>query len=321
MSVREEFAGELARLAGQGVFVGTSSWKYPGWKGLVYDEARYATRGRFSTKRFNAECLAEYAEVFPSVGVDHTFYDWPRPEMMRGYADATPERFTFSLKVTEAVTVKRFPKHDRYGERAGRENEGFLRADLFAEMFLRPSEELGAKRGALIFEFGQFPASDFPDGEAFASVLAPFLARLPRGPMYAVEVRNRNFLGPAYFSCLTRHDVAHVFASWTRMPSIGEQLDSAASFEAPFHVARALLAPGRLYEAAVERFQPYDRIQDENPQLRADLARLIEQTLRSGRRAFIYVNNRAEGCAPLTIQGMLKKLRANPKGPRPLWVY
>lgn len=310
MSVREELARELAALAGRGVFVGTSSWKYPGWRGLVYTEERYASRGRFSMKRFNAECLAEYAEVFPSVGVDHTFYDWPRPEMMRRYVSETPDGFTFSLKVTEAVTVKRFPKHERYGERAGRENADFLRADLFTEMFLRSTDALGAKRGSLIFEFGQFAQSDFPDADAFVSALDPFLGELPRGPLYAVEVRNHNFLGPAYFSCLARHGAAHVFSSWTRMPSIGEQLDAAASFEAPFLVARALLRPGRLYEAAVERFEPYSQIQDETPHLRADLARLIEQALRSGRRAFLYVNNRAEGCAPLTIQGMLKKLRA-----------
>ena len=51
----------LAALAGKGVFIGTSSLKYPGWRGMVYDESRYLYRGKFAKSRFEANCLAEYA--------------------------------------------------------------------------------------------------------------------------------------------------------------------------------------------------------------------------------------------------------------------
>ena len=63
----------IKALAADGVFVGTSSWKYPGWLGQLYSEERYLTRGKFSEAKFNRSCLAEYAESFPTVCVDAAF--------------------------------------------------------------------------------------------------------------------------------------------------------------------------------------------------------------------------------------------------------
>ena len=71
---------------------------------------------------------------------------------------------------------------------------------------------------------------------------------------------------------------------------------------------RALLKPGRLYADAVERFQPYERIQEENPELRDGLVQSVERAVAEGRKLFAYVNNRAEGNAPLTIDAVLEKL-------------
>ena len=67
---REKLKHKAAELAGKGVYVGTSSWKYPGWCGMVYDESRYITRGKFAKSRFERDCLAEYAETFKTVCVD-----------------------------------------------------------------------------------------------------------------------------------------------------------------------------------------------------------------------------------------------------------
>jgi hypothetical protein len=53
-----------AELAAQGVFVGTSSWKYEGWLGQIYSPQRYEYRGRLAKTRFQRDCLGEYAEVF-----------------------------------------------------------------------------------------------------------------------------------------------------------------------------------------------------------------------------------------------------------------
>ena len=63
---------KLAPLAAQQVCVGTSSWKYSGWCGQLYDEQRYLTRGKFSEAKFERECLAEYAQTFSTVCADAT---------------------------------------------------------------------------------------------------------------------------------------------------------------------------------------------------------------------------------------------------------
>jgi hypothetical protein len=100
---------------------------------------------------------------------------------------------------------------------------------------------------------------------------------------------------------LREHNVAHVFNSWTRMPPVGEQIELPGAFTAPFAVARILLRPGRTYTEAVDAFAPYDRIQDRNPALRRDIARLVRQAQALRIPAYILVNNRAEGSAPITI--------------------
>ena len=70
----------LKALAAQGIYFGTSSWKYEGWLGSIYTPERYTTRGKFSRRKFEDECLAEYAETFPAVGGDFSFYQFPAPE-------------------------------------------------------------------------------------------------------------------------------------------------------------------------------------------------------------------------------------------------
>jgi hypothetical protein len=76
---REQLKVDVGTLAAQGVFVGTSSWKYPGWRGQLYDEAKYIWRGKFSEARFDRLCLAEYAQVFKTVCVDAAYYTFPTP--------------------------------------------------------------------------------------------------------------------------------------------------------------------------------------------------------------------------------------------------
>src|SRR5688572_12128003 len=119
-------APALRTLAERGVYFGTSSWKYEGWLGSIYTPERYITRGKFSRKKFEAECLREYAETFPVVGGDFSFYQFPTAEFWTGLFSRTPASFTFGLKAPEEVTVKRWPGHARYGPRAGTANEHFL---------------------------------------------------------------------------------------------------------------------------------------------------------------------------------------------------
>src|SRR5258708_4983178 len=99
-----------ARLAQQGVYLGTSSWKYEGWFNQLYAPANYEYRGKVAKTRFERGCLTEYAEVFKTVCVDAAYYTFPRREYLEGMAAQVPSDFQFTFKVTDEITVKKFPK-------------------------------------------------------------------------------------------------------------------------------------------------------------------------------------------------------------------
>jgi uncharacterized protein YecE (DUF72 family) len=303
---RDALAAKLRTLAQQQIYIGTSSWKYEGWLGQIYSRERYTTRGRFAQKRFEAECLAEYAEVFPVVCGDFSFYQFPSPEYWRRLFASAGPRLMFAFKVPEEVTVKQFPVHARYGARAGAENPAFLNADLLQSNFTGLLAPYQSRVAALILEFGTFPKRAFEGVEEFAAQLDRFLEQLPGGFQYSVEVRNPEYLAPAYFECLRRHGAAHVFNAWTRMPELERQIRIRDAWTSDFFVTRALLRHGRSYEEAVEKFSPYRAIQEENPGARGAVREMIRTAREQARRAYIFVNNRLEGNAPGTIEAILE---------------
>ena len=304
---RQRLRTRLAALAAKNIFIGTSSWKYEGWLGQIYSRNRYMTRGRFSQKRFNDECLSEYAETFPIVCGDFSFYQFPSPDYWRKLFGSAPSALQFAFKVPEDVTVKQFPRHPRYGPRAGDDNPSFLNAALFQSAFLDLLAPYQSRVATLIFEFGSFPKQCYADVGSFLQELDPFLRALPRDFRYAAEIRNPEFLSPEYFACLSSHCVAHVFNAWTRMPEIGVQLRLPDAQTAGFNVARALLRRGRAYEEAVAKFTPYAHVQDRNPETRDALRLLIARARQRHEPSYIFVNNRLEGNAPETIEAMTEE--------------
>ena len=303
-----KLAAKLRQLAAEDVWFGTSSWKYEGWRGQVYTPERYYTRGRFSKRKFLDTCLAEYASTFPIVCGDFSFYQFPSDQYWRRLFTSAPPTLRYAFKVPEDITVKTFPSHARYGGRAGKTNDNFLNVELFRSAFLRPLEPYREQVATLIFEFGAFSRKSCEDVSQFAAGLDRFLAALPRGIRYSVEIRNPEFLAPEYFDCLRAHNVAHVFTGWARMPELGSQITIPRAFTADFTVARALLRRGRQYERAVNLFEPYDRIQEENPKARQAMRELAHRARSNGQPAFIFVNNRLEGNAPGTIEAVAFEL-------------
>jgi uncharacterized protein YecE (DUF72 family) len=272
----------------------------------VYSRERYLARGRFSRKCFEAECLREYSETFPTVCGDFAFYQFPSEGFWQKTFAPVPEGFQFAFKVPEVITCKSFPEHLRYGAEAGKENESFLDAAMLQEMFLGPLLPYRRKTAVLIFEFGTFARRSFADVAAFLERLDPFLAALPPEFRYAVEIRNPEFLVTDYFACLRARQVAHVYNAWSRMPELRYQLSIPDSLTAGFAVCRALLRYGRPYEEAVARFAPYREIQDPNPQARDSMRILIGRAREDRRLLFLFVNNRLEGNAPLTILSLVE---------------
>ena len=293
---------ELVALAARvppSIRFGTSTWTYDGWHGDVYHRPY---RGPQPARR-----LEEYARypLFRTVGIDSAFYDPPSEEVLAAYARALPPGFPCVSKVWDRITARRFTKDPRWGPLSGKLNPDFLSAKLFKEEVLaRYARAFRDHAGVFVFELQAMRGDDRPSPERFANEMGTFLSHLPRHFRYAVELRNADLLTPAHGAVLREHGVAHVFNSWTEMPTIGEQLDLPWVFPAGFTVARALLKPGRAYSDAVKLFQPYDRVREPAPGLRDDLKRLMVEAVRRRVEAFILANNRAEGNAPGTIRAL-----------------
>lgn len=302
---RERLAARLRELATNHIYVGGSSWKYEGWLGQIYTPGRYFTRGRFSKKRFEQTCLAEYAETFPIVCGDFSFYQFPSEEFWRNLFSSSPEHLQFALKVPEEITRNTFPSHPHYGAKRGIANPTFLDAALFQSAFLQALEPYRARISVLIFEFGTFSRKAYASPSDFFRDLDAFLHELPRGWRYSVEVRNPEYLRSEYFDVLRKYGVAHVFTSWNRMPPLHEQIEREDAYTGGgFTVVRGLLRAGRSYEKAVALFSPYDRVQDINPEAREAMRDLIERSRNRREPLYLFINNRLEGNAPLTIQAV-----------------
>lgn len=307
---RETCAKALAKLAEKQVYLGTSSWKYPGWLGQLYEEQRYLYRGRVAKTRFEKHCLGEYAEVFKTVCVDAGYYQFPQPKTIESMAAQVPDDFRFSFKVTEEITTKQFTRLPRYGSRAGQLNENFLNANLFQSAFLGPLSAIREKVGVLIFEFSHFYKKDFERGREFIAALDTFLEQLPKNWQYGIEIRNESFLHADYFATLAKHGVAHIYNQWQRMPPVSAQLQLEGSFTTDFTGARFLLTPGRKYQEAVDTFSPYNEVQMVDADARQAASDLAQRAIaRAGKKpSVLYVNNRLEGNSLGTIIAVLANL-------------
>ena len=317
---REVHVPQLHELAARGAYLGTSSWNYPGWIGQVYSgEKLFKKDGSLNKAAFEREQLKQLGETFPTACFDGQYYRFPVIDQLRKMADQVPHDFTFALKVTEDITVRRW-EHTGRGKERGADNPSVLDVRLFEQEFLRPAiEGLGNKLGPIIFEFSPFKFSEFggqPDYSPlqFVVQLHKFLEQLPKleGLMLAVEVRDPEFLDPGflrYRDCLEYHGVAHVLNEQTRMPEIQEQLElPGVDTGAPFFVIRALVRPGVKHNEAVDEFEPYDRTQIELPGMRKGIEETARRAIASNRRLYAYINNRTEGNAPNTIASVLELL-------------
>ena len=164
---RDGLALKLRELASRNIYIGGSSWKYEGWL-----DRSTAASAIFRAAVFRRSCskpnaFAEYAEVFPTVCGDFAFYQFPTAEFWSRLFRQAPENFRFAFKVPEQITCKVFPTHPRYGAMAGTENEAFLDAGIFQEMFVRPLLPHREKTALLIFEFGAFGRRSFPSLTSF----------------------------------------------------------------------------------------------------------------------------------------------------------
>lgn len=282
---------ELAARLPASLRLGTMSWSFPGWRGLVYGSD-------VAVKRLAGEGLTAYAKhpLLGAVEIDRSYYEPLSAESFRRYAAQVPERFRFLVKAHEECTVRRFPLHARYGKKRGADNPRYLDAAYATDAVIGPAVEgLGAKLGVLLF---QCPPQEVESPSAFVRRLRAFLKDLPAGMPYAVELRNRELLTPEYAAALAETGAVHCHNAWNDMPSVLEQARLVPPVARRPLVVRWLLRRGEEYEAARERFAPFDRIVDEDAPTRESITRLVSKAIQHDVTTFVFINNKAEGCAP-----------------------
>jgi uncharacterized protein YecE (DUF72 family) len=303
---------EVRRLATRlpaAIRLGTSSWSFPGWTGLVFAPRN----GKPATEQVLARHgLPAYAAhpLLRTVSLDRTFYAPLTRDEFAAYAAQVPDSFRFVVKAPAAFTdpVIRTPGS---GE-ARRDNPSFLDASAAAVAFVEPAiAGLGGAAGPLVFQFpplGRRLVADVPRISArIAAFMAVLRGRAGRAVPLAVEVRDPELACAAFAAGLRDAGAVPCLAVHARMPPVAEQ---AAAFgldrdDCPLPlVARWNLHAGHRYEEAKQAYFPFDRLVEEDVPTRQALARLAARVAGRGREVFITINNKAEGSAPYSVAAL-----------------
>jgi uncharacterized protein YecE (DUF72 family) len=279
-----------------GVFFGTSSWSFPEWAGVVYSR-------RGSPAELAREGLREYARhpLLTTVGIDRSFYaPIPKADLER-YGSQLPAGFPCVTKAPAAVVEP--TSRSRSG---GRErNPDFLSATRLIDELVAPfSESFREHTGPFLLQFPPAPPEHRLAPPEFAEKLEQFLGALPRDFSYAVELRDPTLLTDDYRRALAAHGAAHVYNFATAMPMPADQERVVPLEQAPFVLVRLLLPPGSTYEGRREELRPFDRVSSPQPEMRRQVLDLLRRGVERHLPISVLVNNKAEGCSPLTIRAL-----------------
>ncbi|RYF74304.1 MAG: DUF72 domain-containing protein [Comamonadaceae bacterium] len=294
-----------------GVHLGTSSWFFPGWAGLVWD-------GVYPQAQLSRHGLAAYARhpLLRTVSVDRSFYRPLTALQYAAYAQQVPDDFRFVVKAPGLVSDVLVRDEEGRGMRT---NPAFLDTPLASREFVEPAlEGLGTKLGALVFQLSPLPAGLLAQAPELLHRLRTMLSALPalqpRAPdgVIAVEVRNPELLAPAFADVLRDCGATYCLGLHAKMPPIEAQLPMLRALWPSPLVCRWSLnrrhgAYG--YEEAKTLYEPFDRIVDADLPTREVLARVIAGTVGAGRNAYVTANNKAEGSAPLTVLALAEEVR------------
>lgn len=300
------------------VYLGTSSWAFSGWRGLVYRDA-------YSESTLSREGLRAYSQhpLLNSVGIDRGFYTPLSADQYAIYAAQVPEPFRFLVKAPGFVTAALTRGPGGVPE----PNPNHLDATLTFDQFVAPcAEGLGDKLGVLVLQFSPLPRGWLVEPARWIERLGHFLEALQASmkrsdsraaSRVAVEVRDAELLTPRLIRTLRQTGTLYCVGLHDRMPVIGRQLAALDALEAGRRgplVVRWNLRRGFGYSQAKARYAPFDALVDPDPQTRAQIARRAADVLNSGQPVYVIANNKAEGSAPRTLALLADLIAANLTG-------
>jgi uncharacterized protein YecE (DUF72 family) len=291
--------------------IGTCSWKYDSWKGLLYE------RGKMYRPE---DYLRDYSVRLNSVEVDQWFWSLfpehirlPDVRTVRQYAEAVPDDFVFTVKAPNSLTLTHFYSKQpaAYAATAGAPNPHFFDTTLL-ERFLERLSPLGRKLGPVMFQFEYLNRTKMPSLNHFLDRLQAFISKAPRGFRYAVETRNPNYLSVPFFRSLKEAGLGYVYIEGYYMPSIGALFEKFAPEAADFSILR--LHGGDRQEIEELSGGVWDRLISPKPDSLEAAARIVRANSCRGVVSYVNVNNHLEGSAPLTIERFLDALARENSG-------
>lgn len=316
-AAHDEALQRLGRLLPRSIHLGTSSWSFPGWQGLVWDR-------EYTETQLARTGLAAYAQhpLLRCVGIDRSFYQPLTVEDYARYARQVPDGFRFVVK-SPALVSDATIRAERGAP--AEPNPRFLDPQAALEQFVQPAiEGLGARAGPLLFQLPPLPREMTRDeaGHALVGRIGAMLAELPRSiagiqPIYAVELRNAELLTPRFVRTLQEAGARLTVGVHSRMPGAARQSAALRAMDAlpeegddwrlkgPL-VVRWNLGAGLRYEDAKSRYAPFNRLIDPDIPTRGTLTHLLHVALKSRQQSFVIANNKAEGSAPLTLVELAK---------------
>lgn len=285
----------LAKTLPANLALGTSSWSFPGWEGLVY-------AGAHRSNLLSRQGLSAFADhpLLSTVSIDRGYYA-PIPEQdFVLYQSQVPATFRFVVKAWRQLTT---PVLD------GQVNSDFLDPELATSQVIQAAQRgLEEKLDCILFQFPPMHLGQVQGVQGFCARLSDFLAALPTQVRYAVEVRTPELLGPALRAALMRSGCIYTINLMPTMPDLDQQFRSMQLADQPRYLVRWLLARGYGYQDALKAFSPFDGLKAPSDQIVQRLAQFIRWAETEQRHFTLQVNNKAEGSAPLTLQRIAQAL-------------
>lgn len=290
--------------------LGTSSWNYPGWAGLVWDQEYPET----NLSRYGLTAYAKHP-LFRTVSIDRSFYRPLNVAQFAEYASQVGQDFRFVVKAPSLVTDALV--RDESG-RGMRPNPHFLDAEQAVQMFVEPAlEGLGHKLGVLVFQLSPLPGNWLARMPELINRLHTLLKAIPdlrsTAPdgVVAVEVRDPQWLTPQFVQALRDTGATYCMGLHAKMPRIAEQLPILRALWPGPLVCRWNLNPlhgAYGYENARDLYSPFDKMVDPDVETRNELVRVIAGTAGAGQNVFVTLSNKAEGSAPLSVIALARAL-------------
>lgn len=274
--------------------IGTCSWKYDCWKGIVYPEF-----GEF-------DYLEEYSKHYNTVEIDQWFWSLfapakvllPNNKTVKDYNRKIQKDFLFTIKVPNSLTLTHYYRKDIKNQLI--KNPHFLSTNLFKD-FAKSIKPLNENIGCLIFQFEYLNKEKMSSQAKFQNYLKDFIENAGEmTPLIGIEIRNPNYINKSFFDFLSSHKIIPVLLAGYYMPDIQEtylKLKDHLNDKVVFRLH------GR-DRSEIEKIsgENWNKIYIDRREELIILSKIFNELLSKNVDVFVNVNNHFEGSAPLTIK-------------------